>query len=113
LANTAGALIEAVKGRHPLLLIAGEIEKPCLKTEEGPGSLFAEAREIARGIGIDLVATHSGGGSDGNFTSNVGTPTLDGLGVIGNEWHSPREHIVISALPRREALLRQLIEKLN
>lgn len=95
------------------LRVDGEIEKPCLKTEEGPGSLFAEAREIARGIGIDLVATHSGGGSDGNFTSNVGTPTLDGLGVIGNEWHSPREHIVISALPRREALLRQLIEKLN
>ncbi len=93
--------------------IDGEIEKPCLVGDEGPGSLFAQAREIARGIGIDLAATHSGGGSDGNFTSSVGTPTLDGLGVIGNEWHSPREHIVISALPRREALLRQLLLQLD
>lgn len=95
------------------LEIDGEIEKPCLRSEEGPGSLFAQAREIARGIGIDLTATRSGGGSDGNFTSSVGTPTLDGLGVIGNEWHSPREHIVISALPRREALLRQMLLQLD
>lgn len=95
------------------LKVDGEIEKPCLQSDEGPGTLFAQAREIARGIGIDLVATHSGGGSDGNFTSSVGTPTLDGLGVIGDEWHSPREHILISALPRREALLRQLILKLD
>ncbi|MEO9340750.1 M20 family metallopeptidase [Mesorhizobium sp. SB112] len=95
------------------LQIEGEIEKPCLNSDKGPGSLFAKAREIARGIGIDLLATRSGGGSDGNFTSSVGTPTLDGLGVIGNEWHSPREHILISALPRREALLRQLLLQLD
>jgi len=95
------------------LQVDGEIEKPCLSGDEGPGSLFAQAQEIARGIGIDLAATHSGGGSDGNFTSSVGTPTLDGLGVIGNEWHSPREHILISALPRREALLRQLLLQLD
>jgi glutamate carboxypeptidase len=95
------------------LQIDGEIEKPCLTGDEGPRSLFAKARGIARGIGIDLTATHSGGGSDGNFTSSVGTRTLDGLGVIGNEWHSPREHIVISALPRREALLRQLLLQLD
>ncbi|MGN6145162.1 MAG: M20 family metallopeptidase [Mesorhizobium sp.] len=93
--------------------IDGEIEKPPLNSDEGRGSLYQQAREIARGIGVDLAATHSGGGSDGNFTSSVGTPTLDGLGVIGNEWHSPREHILISALPRREALLRQLILQLD
>ena len=106
-----------VRGLEPssgdfTLQIEGEIEKPCLSSAEGSGSFFAQAREIARGIGIDLAATHSGGGSDGNFTSSVGTDTLDGLGVIGNEWHSPREHIFVSALPRREALLRQLILKL-
>lgn len=94
------------------LQIDGGIEKPCLESDEGPDSLFAQAREIARGIGIDLGAVHSGGGSDGNFTASVGTATLDGLGVIGNDWHSPREHILISALPRREALLRQLILEL-
>jgi len=95
------------------LRIEGGIEKPCLQSEEGPRSLFAQACEIGRDLGFDLSATRSGGGSDGNFTSSVGTSTLDGLGVIGNEWHSPREHILVSALPRREALLRQMILRLR
>lgn len=64
-------------------------------------------------LGDDLSATRSSFGSDGNFTSGVGTSTLDGLGVIGNEWHSPREHILVSALPRREVLLRHMILRLR
>lgn len=95
------------------LRVDGAIEKPPLRCEEGPGSLFAQAKEIARALGIDLAAQHSGGGSDGNFTAATGTPTLDGLGAIGNDWHSPREHVLVSCLPRREALLRHLIAELR
>jgi glutamate carboxypeptidase len=32
-------------------------------------------------------------------------PTLDGLGAVGDFPHSPREHIIIRALPERAALL--------
>ena len=62
---------------------------------------------------IDLIETSSGGGSDGNFTSAAGIPTLDGLGAIGNEWHSPNEYVVVSALPRRAELLRRMITDLG
>jgi glutamate carboxypeptidase len=75
--------------------------------------LLALAKSIARERDIDLIETSSGGGSDGNFTSAVGTPTLDGLGAIGNEWHSPNEYIVVSALPRRAELLRRMITELG
>jgi glutamate carboxypeptidase len=51
-----------------------------------------------------------GGGSDGNFTAGLGIPTLDGLGAVGDGAHAPHEHILISELPRRAALLAGLIE---
>lgn len=93
--------------------VSGEIEKPCLERSEGTVALFEHARRINQDLGFDLKETSSGGGSDGNFTSAAGTPTLDGLGVIGDQWHSPNEHIIVSALARREMLLRQLFLSLG
>ncbi|MFB9949011.1 M20 family metallopeptidase [Rhizobium puerariae] len=112
--NDAGHAVEQnlrrLAPRDPQVRIdvAGEIEKPCLDRSADTLDLFRHAEQIAREIGPTLVETSSGGGSDGNFTSAAGTPTLDGLGAIGNFWHSPNEHIIVSALARRELLLRRL-----
>jgi glutamate carboxypeptidase len=100
-------------GSDVTVTASGEIEKPCLERTAGGLELFSLAKSIAREQDIDLVETSSGGGSDGNFTSAVGTPTLDGLGAIGNEWHSPNEYVVVSALPRRAELLRRMITALG
>ncbi|MBP6824271.1 MAG: M20/M25/M40 family metallo-hydrolase, partial [Acidobacteria bacterium] len=51
-----------------------------------------------------------GGGSDGNFTAAMGVPTLDGLGVDGAGAHADHEHIIVSDIPRRAALLTRLIQ---
>ncbi|WP_337248555.1 M20/M25/M40 family metallo-hydrolase [Rhodovulum sulfidophilum] len=91
------------------ITLSGEIEKPSLARRQETLAMFARAGEINAGLGVPMVETRSGGGSDGNFTCAVGVPTLDGLGVIGNNWHSPQEHILIEPLARREALLRALI----
>lgn len=91
------------------ILLSGEIEKPCLARSVQTRAMFARAREINAGLGVPLRETRSGGGSDGNFTCAAGVPTLDGLGAIGNDWHSPQEHILVEPLARREALLRNLI----
>lgn len=91
------------------LVLTGEIEKPSLARTPETLAMFARAGAINAGLGAPMVETRSGGGSDGNFTCAAGVPTLDGLGVIGNNWHSPQEHILIAPLARREALLRALI----
>ncbi|MGE3876931.1 MAG: M20 family metallopeptidase [Parvibaculaceae bacterium] len=88
--------------------VSGEIEKPCLERSGETLELFRHAQGINAEIGWPLIETASGGGSDGNYTSATGTATLDGLGAIGNDWHSPDEHIIVSALARRELLLRRL-----
>ena len=35
-----------------------------------------------------LEVISSGGGSDGNFSSYLGVPTIDGLGPVGKGWHN-------------------------
>ena len=73
--------------------------------------MYAQAVAIARELGWKLSEAAVGGGSDGNFTAGLGIPTLDGLGGVGDGAHAPHEHILISELPRRAALLAGLIER--
>ena len=53
-----------------------------------------------------------GGGSDGNFTSDAGVPTLDGLGTSGEFLHNPNEYIHIDHIARRTALVAKLLQSL-
>ena len=45
------------------------------------------------------------GVSDASWTAAPGIPTLDGLGPIGEDDHSPAERIVVSSIPDRIALV--------
>jgi len=54
----------------------------------------------------------TGGASDGNFTSALGVPTLDGLGAVGDGAHAIDEYVDIDSLPRRAALVAGLIATL-
>jgi glutamate carboxypeptidase len=63
-------------------------------------------------MGWKLEESSTGGGSDGNFTSALGIPTLDGLGALGEGAHASNESVVIQELPQRTALLAELIQSL-
>jgi glutamate carboxypeptidase len=71
--------------------------------------LFAKAKFLAGQMGLSLGECTAGGGSDGNLTAALGVPTLDGLGAVGHGAHSPDEHILISTMPVRAALLAALL----
>ena len=90
--------------------IAGGINRPPMERTAGVAALYAQAAAIARELGWKLGEAAVGGGSDGNFTAGLGIPTLDGLGGVGDGAHAPHEHILISELPRRAALIAGLIE---
>jgi glutamate carboxypeptidase len=88
----------------------GGINRPPLVRTAETGKLFEHARSLASEIGFDLQEGSVGGGSDGNFIAALGVPVLDGLGVDGAGAHAEHEHIIISDIPRRAALLTRLIE---
>jgi len=90
--------------------ITGGIHRPPMERTAGVAALYAQAVAIARELGWKLGEAAVGGGSDGNFTAGLGIPTLDGLGGVGDGAHATHEHILISELPRRAALIAGLIE---
>jgi glutamate carboxypeptidase len=90
--------------------ITGGINRPPMERTSGVAALYAQAAAIARELGWKLEEAAVGGGSDGNFTAGLGIPTLDGLGGVGDGAHAAHEHILISELPRRAALIAGLIE---
>ena len=89
--------------------VRGGVNRPPLERTPGGAKLFAHAQSLMREMGIAVGEASTGGGSDGNFTSALGIPTLDGLGAVGDGTHSPREHVVIRHLPERAALLAALL----
>jgi len=91
--------------------ITGGINRPPMERTAGVAALYVQAVAIARELGWTLGEAAVGGGSDGNFTAGLGIPTLDGLGGVGDGAHATHEHILISELPRRAALLAGLIER--
>jgi glutamate carboxypeptidase len=92
------------------LEIKGGINRPPMERTAGVAALYRQASEIAKKLGWKLEEASVGGGSDGNFTANLGIPTLDGLGGVGEGAHATHESVMISELPRRAALLAELIE---
>jgi glutamate carboxypeptidase len=90
--------------------ISGGINRPPMERTSGVAALYTQAVAIARELGWKLGEAAVGGGSDGNFTAGLGIPTLDGLGGVGDGAHATHEHILISELPRRAALVAGLIE---
>ncbi len=107
----------AIRGLQPFLAgskitVTGGFNRPPMERTEAVARLFHRAQEIGRSLGIELAEGSTGGGSDGNFTAALGIPTLDGLGVMGGGAHAEDEHIVISSLAERAALLATLLQRL-
>lgn len=94
------------------LTLEGGINRGALEKTPASNRLFERARSLARQLGFDLGEGRTGGGSDGNLTSAVGCPTLDGLGPDGGGAHTLNEHILQSEIPRRVALMAALFENI-
>jgi glutamate carboxypeptidase len=73
------------------------------------GRLVDHAKAIADRIGFTVDDTATGGASDANTTSGMGVPTLDGLGPIGGNDHSPSEYLEVESIVPRTTLLAGLL----
>jgi glutamate carboxypeptidase len=104
----------AIHGLRPVnpktsLVISGGINRPPWEPSPEGDALFAQAKRVGARLGLDLWAAGTGGGSDASFTAALGTPTLDGLGIVGNDAHAATEWADLASLPRRAALLAELL----
>lgn len=116
-ASDAEDLEEKFQGLRPFdsdcsLEVTGGLNRPPMERTDGTLRLFHLAQELGAKLGMKVEEAATGGGSDGNFTSALGIPTLDGLGAVGEGAHAVNESIVIEEMPRRTALLACLIQSL-
>src|SRR5262249_53842088 len=89
----------------------GQGMPPMLNNDEGSAvaGLFGG---ITQALEIPYDPEIRGGSSDAGFASSFGCPALDGFGAVGSQAHSAREHILLSAVPQKAALLTGLVAAL-
>lgn len=91
------------------LAVTGGINRPPMERTRATVRLYREARALADELGFALPEASTGGASDGNFTSALGIPTLDGMGAVGEGAHARHESVLVEHLAPRTALLAGLL----
>jgi glutamate carboxypeptidase len=90
--------------------VTGVLNRPPMPFGEVSQIAFKKAAQIAKDVlGMELKAGGTGGASDGNFVAPLGIPVLDGMGAIGEGYHSDREYIFANSLEERSKLLAALL----
>ena len=85
--------------------VTGSLNRGPMPFDELMQATFGKAKTIAAEIGVDLKAGGTGGVSDANLVAPFGIPVLDGLGAIGENYHSEREYIFAGSLAQRVKLI--------
>ncbi len=91
------------------LEILGNVNRPPMERTSAVAALYEKARVLAASFDYDLGETQVGGASDGNFVAALGVPVLDGLGITGDGAHTLNEHILVSDIAERAALITLLL----
>jgi len=91
--------------------LSGGITNPTMEKTAAMARLVALAKNAAHELGFEIEDVTTGGGSDGNYTAALGTPTLDGLGPVGGKGHNAAEEWVDpkSIVPRMTLLAKLIV----
>lgn len=92
--------------------IKGGVSRPPMYPTKQNLEFCAIVDEVAKTLGIEFEWIATGGGSDANFSSNLGVPTIDGLGPTGGFAHTVNEYVELDAIIPRFELLLGTVKKL-
>jgi len=91
--------------------VTGGLNRPPMPYDDMMKSTFEKAKSIASKLGMELTAGGTGGASDGNFVASLGIPLLDGMGAVGEGYHSEREYIFAESIEQKAKLIAALIRE--
>jgi glutamate carboxypeptidase len=108
--ETAERLVREMLARKPVgqdikLTVEGGLNRPPFARSPAVERLYLATCELARALDLPMDETSRGGVSDGNFAAALGKPVLDGLGCNGAGAHALHEHILVSTIAPRAALM--------
>ena len=83
--------------------------RPAMERTPAVAHAFRHACAAAALLGLDLAEGSAGGTSDANLFAHHGVAVLDGLGPEGGGAHAEDEHLLVSSLLERTALIGLLL----
>ena len=112
------ALEAALRALRPVdvrvaLEVDGGLHYPPFERSAAVAALYGHARVVAAEMGSTLEEAATGGASEASFAAALGIPTLDGLGGDGDGAHAEDEHVLLSSLPPRVALVAGVIARVS
>ena len=86
---------------------------PPFERTELVAHLAETAIALGASLGHDFGEAVAGGVSDGSWTSSHGIPTLDGLGPVGGDDHSPAEYVETASFATRCGVVAGLVAAID
>ena len=80
------------------LTVSGGVDRPPMEADARTMQLWQLIADTASELKLDISQVSTGGCSDGNFTSSVGTPTIDGMGPVGANAHRADEYVALATI---------------
>ncbi|MFZ5878290.1 MAG: M20 family metallopeptidase [Chloroflexota bacterium] len=90
--------------------VTSHLNRGPMPADERMQANFAKVQAIAAGIGMQVRSGGTGGVSDANFVAALGLSVIDGMGAVGEGYHSEREFIHAGSLEERASLLAALLQ---
>ena len=86
---------------------------PPLERTPAVGRLAEAAVALGAALGHEFGEAVAGGVSDGSWTASAGIPTLDGLGPVGGDDHSPAEYVETASFATRCGVVAGLVAAID
>jgi glutamate carboxypeptidase len=111
---TGERMIEHMLSRVPVdpdirLVVEGGMNRPPFERSAPVARLYDATCALTAELDLPMAETSRGGVSDGNFAAALGLPVLDGLGCNGAGAHAVHEHILVSTIAPRAALMHGML----
>jgi len=87
--------------------------RPPFEKTEGNIELMRHMRRAGSHLGLEIKEEFSGGGTDGNYTSVLGTPTIDSVGPEGGGEHTDDEYLIVESLFERTKLFAAFLAEMT
>lgn len=80
------------------LSVSGGVDRPPMEADARTLKLWTLFEDQAAKMGLKIQFISTGGCSDGNFSSALGIPTIDGMGPIGANAHRQDEYLDLGSI---------------
>lgn len=93
--------------------VQGHINRPPMEPDKKTQKLWELIQSTGEKIGLPMEAISTGGCSDGNYTSAAGTPTIDGMGIVGANSHRADEYAELDSIDNMIFLVAQVCKAIG